>query len=113
MEMADGLMTSTKSTVKIGFGIVIVALVLGSLLVGSEQAEFGLQILVQAAILTYGVSEAYQWRQQATPMIASILLVIGGGYGCYLVWMGANAFTNVLYLGLVGGGLLGVRIVDE
>ncbi len=110
--MADGLAKRSKSAVKIGLGVVVCTLVLGSLRIGSERAEFALRILVQAAILAYGVNEAYQRRQQGIPASAAVLLIIGGGYGCYLVWIDITTFTNVLYLGLVGGGLLGVRIVD-
>ncbi|WP_226039786.1 hypothetical protein [Natrinema sp. DC36] len=101
-----------KTALKVGFGTGILILVVLSLVAGSEAAETSLQGVIQIAIMAYGANEGLRYRDQTAPAIASVLLVIGGAYGCYLAWRGNEMFTNFLYLGLVGSGLLGVQVRD-
>lgn len=108
--MSSGNSTNWKWALKGGVGFVVVILVATSIFGGNEQAEFALRVLLQWTIIGYGVSEGYQSRYRTVPMLAAVLVILGGCYGWYLVWTGNEAFTNLLYLGLVGGGLLGIRV---
>ncbi|QRV16969.1 hypothetical protein JMJ58_08930 [Haloterrigena salifodinae] len=104
--------TPWKSALKRGVIFITIILFIGSFF-DNGQSILALRFLIQIAVVAYGASAGYQHRNRTVPMVASLLLVIGGGYGCYLVWTGSEAFTNLLYLGLVGVGLLGVRDPDS
>lgn len=108
MEIASRISRDWKLTLKRGFILIIVVLFISSFF-DNGQSVLALRFLIQAAVVAYGASEGYRHINQTVPMVASLLIVIGGCYGCYLVWAGSEAFTDLLYLGLVGVGLLGVR----
>lgn len=110
--MHDNAIASWRSKLTRGFVIVIFGLVFASFLVDSEGAALALRAIVQLAIIAYGIGKGYRHVGWTVPAIASALVVIGGVYGCYLVWSGDQAFTDLLYLGLVGIGLLGIRAQD-
>ncbi|NUB90192.1 hypothetical protein HTZ84_17040 [Haloterrigena sp. SYSU A558-1] len=110
--MADKYLTNWKSTLKRGYILIVIILLLGSVF-DNGQSVLALRFLIQIAVVVYGASAGYRHRNQTVPTIAALLIAIGGGYGCYLVWGGSEAFTNLLYLGLVGVGFLGDRAQDS